>query len=83
VIWFFDRAGERLQLETRYDNATREYLLVIRHPNGRMETERFKDQDTFGARMKVMEEWLTHERWTQEGPPVLLAHGWPDVKPEF
>ena len=83
MIWFFDRAGQRLQLETLYDNDTQEYVLITRHPAGRVETERFKDHADFGARMQIVEQWLSHEKWIQEGPPVLLSYGWPDVKPQF
>ena len=34
MIWFFERGSETLELETRYDNETSEYVLEIVAPDG-------------------------------------------------
>ena len=55
MLWFFERDDESLKLETRYDNDTSEFVVIVRHPDGREQTERFTDGDEYGA-------WLEHVR---------------------
>jgi hypothetical protein len=33
MVWFFERSTQLLELETRYDNETSEYVLEIRGLN--------------------------------------------------
>ena len=33
MIWIFERGEESLRLETRYDNETTEYVLILHHPD--------------------------------------------------
>jgi hypothetical protein len=37
-----------MQIETRYDNDTGEYVGIIRHSNGHEEVQGFKDPQTYG-----------------------------------
>jgi hypothetical protein len=32
MVWLFERDEESLKLETRYDNATREYVVIVQYP---------------------------------------------------
>ena len=32
MLWFFDRDNEKVEVETRFDNNTLDYVLVIRWP---------------------------------------------------
>ncbi|MGB7220035.1 MAG: hypothetical protein WBD07_14655 [Vicinamibacterales bacterium] len=81
MLWFFDRNDQHLRLETRYDNATSEYVLVVNWPDGREDTERFTDREAYRQRLAVMESRLEAERWMRHGPPVILPDGWPDRRP--
>jgi hypothetical protein len=81
MVWLFERDEESLKLETRYDNATREYVVVVQYPDGREETERFTDQEKYRLRLVALENHLETERWLRDGPPMILADGWPNNWP--
>lgn len=76
MVWFFTRGAEKLKAETRFDDRAREYVLTLEWPDGRRETERFPDTAAFQRRLDGLKEQLDAERWSQEGPPTLLADGW-------
>lgn len=77
MIWFWSRATEQLQLETRFDNDTREYLLTIRHADNRQEFERFPDVASFQQRLTSLEKQLEADRWVQSGAPAFDPTGFP------
>jgi hypothetical protein len=81
MLWFFDRGAEVLEIETRYENDTREYVLEVRAPIDPPTTERFTDAVTFQSRLLEIEQGLSGQRWRRSGPPVMLADGWPDRTP--
>jgi hypothetical protein len=76
MLWMFQRGDESLRLETRFDNETADYLLIIHRPDGTQEIERFKDALTFGNRLNALEKQLDMEHWNTIGSPVLLRDGW-------
>lgn len=80
MLWFFSRNDETLRLETRYDNATSEYVLVVRWPDGQSASERFSDPAAFRERLVALESGLEQERWALAGSPVILPEGWPDKR---
>lgn len=47
MVWFWMRGGESLQLETRYDNETSEFVVTVNSPDGHNRTERYKDIEAF------------------------------------
>jgi hypothetical protein len=81
MLWFFDRGAEVLEIETRYDNDTSEYVLEVRAPIDAPTTERFTDAITFQSRLLEIEQGLSGQRWRRSGPPVMLPDGWPDRTP--
>jgi len=81
MLWFFQRDAAILELETRYDNATAEYVRDVRPPDGSAWSERFPDAQGFRARLQTIENGLIAEQWRREGPPIVLPYGWPDRKP--
>jgi hypothetical protein len=82
MIWFFERTSEILELETRYDNATAEYVLEQRRPGVPPLVERFKDAASFRERLVAIETDLGGQRWAQRSSPAILSHGWPDTTPQ-
>ena len=76
MIWIFERGNESLRLETRYENDTAEYVLIVHHPDGSHQTERFNDRVTFQTRLDSLEKKLGRENWHYVGAPVLLRDGW-------
>ena len=77
MIWFWSRDSQKLQVETRYDNDATEFVLVIHHPDGHDESERFADIEVFRKRLVVLERQFEAERWTPVGPPVIEPEGFP------
>jgi hypothetical protein len=71
MIWFWSRAKERMQLETHFDNDTKEYVLTIRHTDGRQEFQRFPDIMSFRQRLASLERQLEGDHWVQSGRPPI------------
>jgi hypothetical protein len=81
MVWLFERSDESLQLETRYDNDTSEFVAIIRYPDGHEHTERFPENDQLRAWLFTWERDLETQHWKpQAGGPVFLPDGWPDRK---
>lgn len=76
MIWLYERCDEELRLETRFDNATGEFVLVQYQAGGAADTERFLTEDAFRARLVTLSAALEAARWNQKGPPVIVSDGW-------
>ena len=75
MLWIFEREQESRRIETRFDNATGEYVLTLLDPGQNPRIERFADAEAFGRYLRALEEELSTGRWTQKGP-ILLQDGW-------
>ena len=82
MLWFYTRERETLKAETRFDNQTGEYVLILHWPDGREETERFPDPTSFQRRLEALNQRLEAEHWRPDGPPQLLPNGWPRSRGE-
>lgn len=76
MIWLYQRDDEILQLETRFDNETGEFVLIQHQPGGTEVTERFRTEDEFRLRLTALSAALNEQQWLQKGPPLLLNDGW-------
>ena len=76
MVWFYKRSHDELRIETRFDSASREYVVDITWPGRPMVTERFGDTAAFEARLLGLERQLEREHWQQAGGPEILPHGW-------
>ena len=74
MVWFFDREDESLILETRYDNDTSEFVMIVRHPGGDERTERFANRETFAKWLQAFAE----DQWRGRTGPIILPYGWPN-----
>ena len=81
MVWFYTRGRDSLRLETRYDNATLEYVGILTHPDRRRETKRFTTLEEFRAWIVTMEQDLATGDWVLDGAPQILSDGWPDQRP--
>jgi len=81
MLWFYTRDTESLQLETRYDNETLEYVGILTYPGGGQDTKRFATVEGFRAWLVTLEQELTAEHWTPTGTPHVLPEGWPTKRP--
>jgi hypothetical protein len=80
MVWLFERSDESLNLETRFDNDTAEFVAIIRYPDGHERTERFTEADEFRSWLVEFERNLETQHWMRQGGggPVFLPNGWPD-----
>ncbi len=77
MIWFYERDQQSIRLDTRFDNTTSEYVIVVHQPDGRQQTERFSDAEACRQWLVAFENNLDAEHWIRHGPPVFLPDGWP------
>ena len=75
MLWIYKRGSESIQVETRYDNETEEYVLIFYREDGTQQPERFKDPVAFRTRLERLEKQLDRERWQSDGVR-LLRDGW-------
>lgn len=76
MIWLYEKDHQSLRLETRYDNRTLQYVLIIHRPEG-TDTERYEKLEEFRVRLLELEKSLESGQWQRSGPPVLDPEGWP------
>ena len=81
MVWFFERSDGKMEVETRFDNDTFEYVIVVRKPEGRERAEAYADAGSFRSRLVALEQELLADRWHNTGPPLLLPAGWPQKRP--
>jgi hypothetical protein len=76
MIWFFRRGHQALQLETRFDNASKEYVIVTMWADRPAVTERFHDFAQFRTRVFALEQELDAAQWKQAASPTIIPDGW-------
>ena len=77
MLWIYARGDQSLRLETRFDNETEEFVLIIDPEDGsQWQIERFKDPVLFRQRLVALENELESAKWQLDGPPMLLRDGW-------
>jgi hypothetical protein len=77
MIWLFERGDEVVRLETRIDEATKEYVVAIAWADRPDAVERYGDLSLFRARILALESTLAAEHWSQTADsPTLLADVW-------
>jgi len=78
MVWFWTRSHEELQLETRYDNDTSEFVVTVISPDGPPKAERFNVLNAFRARLVLLERQLELKDWKNSGPPLFFPEGFPN-----
>ncbi len=77
MIWLYERGDEVVRLETRIDEATKEYVVTISWADRPDATERYGDLSRFRARVLALEHQLASEHWSQRADsPTLIADMW-------
>jgi len=76
MLWFFERGAEVVRVETRVDNNTQEYVLVILWGDRAPETERFQTLEAFDTRVRELDKQLATENYAGVGGPMILPEGW-------
>ena len=75
MLWIYERSSQTLRIETRFDNATKEYVLITRRPDDTEQVERFRDPASFQTRLDSLERQLETEEW-QSRSVTALHDGW-------
>jgi hypothetical protein len=75
MLWIYERNNQKLHVETRFDGANKEYLLIIRALDGTEQVERFPDAPSFQARIGSLERQLEAEHWETHST-VAMHDGW-------
>jgi hypothetical protein len=78
VVWFYTRDTQTLTLETRYDNATHEFVGILTDLAGPPITKRFATPESFREWIVWIERDLATRNWKSDGPPHILPDGWAD-----
>jgi len=75
MVWFYRRKAQALTLETRFENATGEYVATVTGRGGPPMTVRFASSEAFRDWLLAQERELLAEQWTADGAHVL-PDGW-------
>lgn len=68
MIWFFERDNDRLHYEIHYQPDGHGYHLVITHPDGRREVERYTDPSALLERSARLQQKLSADGWQSPAP---------------
>jgi len=63
MFWFFEREGAHLHFELRKDDDGRAFELVVTHPDGSQEVERFEETRGLVRRSCALRTELIDEGW--------------------
>jgi hypothetical protein len=63
MFWFFEKHQSRLHYEIRRQTDGPDYELVITHPDGRQEVERYRDATAVLDRSVRLQNSLIEEGW--------------------
>ncbi len=80
MVWFWTNGTSELELETRYDNDTSEFVMTVRSPDGTQTSERFKSLKAFRVRLVELERRLESDHWRNTGPPLFIPEGFPNKR---
>ena len=81
MVWFFERFDETIEIETRYDNASKMYVLERRAPGQPVQIERLSTAAEFRQRLLAIEASLSEQCWRSKAQPLIVASGWPVKTP--
>ena len=71
MIWTFERDGEIVRFETRFDSRTHEYVLAVFWCGGSDRIETYQHGRAFSERLRVLEEQLLAGGWLQIDNPQI------------
>lgn len=72
ICTFFVRRHEVLRLEVRAHEATREFALVIKAGDGKVQRDEFADAAALRQGLARVEHRLTEDHWVRAGMPLVI-----------
>jgi hypothetical protein len=76
MLWFYEHDQGSLTLETCYDAVAAQFVVRVRWPDGREQTERLADLEAFRRWLAAFDRLLETDRW-RPGNAIILPYGWP------
>jgi len=70
MVWLFKRGNEELNVESRLDRNTFEFVVTQRFTNGLSQTERFDTFERCHARLIALDHRLQTDSWRNSGLPL-------------
>jgi hypothetical protein len=67
MLWFFSRQDSRLHYEIRRQTDSEDFEIVITHPDGRQEVERYGDAKKLLNRSIELQDSLKEQGWKPLG----------------
>jgi hypothetical protein len=64
MVWFFEKEGSFLRFETRDAENGDGFELVVSHPDGNQQIERFEDSALLLKRQAELESFFNNHGWT-------------------
>ena len=71
MIWIFERNGEIVRFETRFDSRTDEYVLTFLWCGRPENIETYQHARAFSERLRGLERELIAEGWSQVDNPQI------------
>ena len=71
MIWIFERNGQVVRFETRFDSSTERYVLAVLGGGESERIETFQHARGFSERLRVLEQQLVAEGWSQIDNPQI------------
>lgn len=69
MIWYFERAGQRMRWEIRRDPEGQGYELVLTPPGGEEAVERYEDPTALIERALTFQQTLLADGWRSPATP--------------
>jgi hypothetical protein len=73
MVWIFSRGTEQIRVESRYDEQTSDFVMVIDYAGGHRDTQRFGDAVTMRTWLSALEQQLEANGWI--GPVLRGPRG--------
>jgi hypothetical protein len=64
MVWFFEKQGSFLRFETRDSEKGEGFELVVTHPDGKQQIERFDDSALLLKRQAELESFYADSGWS-------------------
>ena len=71
--WVFARGRDHLRVETKHDELSGEFVLILHQADGTQLVDRFKTATKLRKRLDDLERKLTRARWTSRRREPMVA----------
>src|SRR5207249_1752111 len=80
TVWFFERGQETIRPGGSFDNDSAEVVAMMTSSDRRRDQARFDSVSAFREWLHAFQAALAEDRFTRQGPPIVLPDGWPDKR---